>query len=261
MAHLNYSTYLKLDELLKHQIAQSDPAEHDEMLFIVIHQTYELWFKLMLHEFEKINQNFSANDLYGAIASFRRVRTVMKTLVGQVDILETMTPMSFTSFRDRLDTSSGFQSYQFRELEFMLGYKRPDVLKYYPPDLPGHEEMRKRLSERTVLDHFYDFLAAQGAPIPDEVRNRDVTQPNQPNAAVQEEVLKLYQSRPDLAILFEAMIDFDEGFQEWRYRHVKLVERTIGSKTGTGGSPGVEFLKKSLFLPAFADLWAVRVRM
>jgi tryptophan 2,3-dioxygenase len=261
MAHLNYSTYLKLDELLKQQIAQSDPAEHDEMLFIVIHQTYELWFKLILHEFEKINRNFSANDLYGAIATFRRVRTVMKTLVGQVDILETMTPMSFTSFRDRLDTSSGFQSYQFRELEFVLGYKRPDVLKYYPPDLPGHAEMQKRLSERTVIDHFYDFLAAQGAMVPDEVRNRDVTQANQPNKQVQDEVLKFYQSRPDLAILFEAMIDFDEGFQEWRYRHVKLVERTIGSKTGTGGSPGVEFLKKSLFLPAFADLWAVRVRM
>lgn len=261
MAHLNYSTYLKLDALLKQQIAQSDPAEHDELLFIVIHQTYELWFKLILHEFEKINQNLSANDLYGAIATFRRVRTVMKTLVGQVDILETMTPMSFTSFRDRLDTSSGFQSYQFRELEFVLGYKRTDVLKYYPPDLPGHAEMQKRLAERTVVDHFYDFLAAQGAPIPDEVRNRDVRQPNQPNQNIQDEILRLYNSRPDLAILFEAMIDFDEGFQEWRYRHVKLVERTIGSKTGTGGSPGVEFLKKSLFLPAFADLWAVRVRM
>ncbi|CAN5541345.1 tryptophan 2,3-dioxygenase family protein [soil metagenome] len=261
MAHLNYSTYLKLDELLKQQIAQSDPAEHDEMLFIVIHQTYELWFKLILHEFEKIKHDFSSNDLYGAIASFRRVRTVMKTLVGQVDILETMTPMSFTSFRDRLDTSSGFQSYQFRELEFVLGYKRPDVLKYYPPDLPGHEEMDKRLNERTVIDHFYDFLAAQGAAIPDDLRNRDVKQPNQPSKPVQDEVLKLYGSRPDLAILFEAMIDFDEGFQEWRYRHIKLVERTIGSKTGTGGSPGVDFLKKSLFLPAFADLWAVRVRM
>jgi len=135
------------------------------------------------------------------------------------------------------------------------------VLKYYPPDLPGHEEMQKRLRERTVLDHFYDFLANQGAQLPDDVRNRDVTKPNQPNQQVQDEILRMYTSRPDLAILFEAMIDFDEGLQEWRYRHVKLVERTIGSKTGTGGSPGVEFLKKSLFLPAFADLWAVRVRM
>jgi len=261
MAHLNYCTYLKLDDLLKQQIAQSDPAEHDEMLFIVIHQTYELWFKLILHEIEKINRNFSSNDQWGALATFKRIRTVMKTLVGQVDILETMTPMSFTSFRDRLDTSSGFQSYQFRELEFVLGYKRPDVLKYYPPDMPGHAEMQKRLRGRTLIDHFYDFLMAQNVKVPGELLKRDLTQPNQPNQQVQDELLQLYTSRPDLAILFEAMIDFDEGFQEWRYRHVKLVERTIGSKTGTGGSPGVEFLKRSLFLPAFADLWAIRHRM
>src|SRR5690349_59177 len=258
MAHLNYSTYLKLDELLKQQIAQSDPAEHDELLFIVIHQTYELWFKLILHEFEKIKRNFSSNDLYGAIATFRRVRTVMKTLVAQVDVLETMTPMSFMSIRDRLETSSGFQSYQYRELEFVLGYKRPNVLKYYPLDMPGHAQIQRRLRERTVVDHFYDFLQAQGATIPQELKNRDLAQPNEPNAQVQEQLLRFYKTRPDLAILFEAMIDFDEGQQEWRYRHVKLVERTIGAKTGTGGSPGIEFLKKSLFQPAFPDLWAVR---
>lgn len=261
MAHLNYSTYLKLDNLLKQQVAQSDPAEHDELLFIVIHQTYELWFKLILHEIDRVKRSFSGNDLWSAVATFKRVRTVMKTLVGQVDILETMTPMSFTSFRDRLDTSSGFQSYQYRELEFVLGYKRPDVLKYYPPEMPGHEEMQKRLRERTLIDHFYEFLAAQNVKIPAELAQRDVTQANQPNRALQDELLKLYKSRPDLTILFEDMVDFDEGLQEWRYRHVKLVERTIGSKTGTGGSPGVEFLKKSLFLPAFPDLWAIRHRM
>jgi len=258
---MNYSEYLNLPKLLALQHPRSAPPEHDEMLFIVIHQTYELWFKLMLHELERIRSELSAGDLYGSIAGFQRVRTVMKTLVAQLDILETMTPMSFTSFRDRLDTSSGFQSYQYRELEFVLGYKRPEVLKYYPPDLPGHAEMQKRLREPTVIDHFYDFLAAQGAKIPDELRRRDLTHANQPNPQVQDEILRLYHDRPDLAILFEAMIDFDEGLQEWRYRHVKLVERTIGSKTGTGGSPGVDFLKKSLFLPAFADLWAVRVRM
>ena len=258
---LNYSTYLRLPQILTEQRPLSEPVEHDEMLFIVIHQTYELWFKLLLHEFEKIKRDFSANDLYGAIATFRRVRTVMKTLVAQVDILETMTPMSFMSFRDRLDTSSGFQSYQFREFEFVLGYKRPSVLKYYPPDMPGHDQMQQRLHERSLVDHFYDFLAAQRATIPPELKNRDVTQPNEPNAQVQEQILTLYKTRPDLAILFEAMVDFDEGQQEWRYRHVKLVERTIGAKSGTGGSPGVEFLKRSLFQPAFADLWAVRHKM
>ena len=258
---LNYSTYLRLPELLDQQRPLSAPQEHDELLFIVIHQTYELWFKLILHEFAKINRDFSTNDLYGAIASFRRVRTVMKTLVAQVDVLETMTPMSFNSFRDRLETSSGFQSYQYRELEFVLGYKRPNVLHYYPPDMPGHEQMQRRLRERTVVDHFYDFLEAQGATIPPELKNRDLTQPNQPDTQVQEQLHAFYKTRPDLAILFEAMIDFDEGQQEWRYRHVKLVERTIGAKGGTGGSPGVEFLKKSLFQPAFPDLWAVRHRM
>jgi tryptophan 2,3-dioxygenase len=258
---LNYSTYLRLPELLAQQHVQSSPPEHDELLFIVIHQTYELWFKLILHELDKVKRDFSGNDLYGAIATFRRVRTVMKTLVGQVDVLETMTPMSFMSFRDRLDTSSGFQSYQFREFEFVLGYKRPKVLEHYASDLPGREEMTRRLNERSVVDHFYDFLEHNSATIPRELRERDLTQANMPNQHVQDQVLQMYRTRPDLAILFEAMVDFDEGQQEWRYRHVKLVERTIGAKTGTGGSPGVEFLKKSLFQPAFADLWAVRHRM
>src|SRR6185295_12119455 len=133
-AGLIYSTYLKLPDLLQLQQPRSSPPEHDEMLFIIIHQTYELWFKLLLHELEKVKGGFSTNDLYGAIHTIHRCRTIMKTLVGQLDILETMTPMSFTSFRDRLETSSGFQSYQFRELEFVLGYKRPNVLHYYPPD-------------------------------------------------------------------------------------------------------------------------------
>lgn len=259
--NLTYSSYLKLPQLLDLQQPRSDPAEHDEMLFIIIHQTYELWFKLLLHEMEKTKRNFSGNDLYGAIHTFHRCRTIMKTLVGQLDILETMTPMSFTSFRDRLDTSSGFQSHQFRELEFMLGYKRAAMQNFFKSDQRGHDAIERRLRERTVVDHFYDFLEAQGVAIPEEVRHRDVTQPNGPNAQVQEGLLGLYESRPDLVILFELMTDFDEGQQEWRYRHVKVVERTIGSKTGTGGSLGVEFLKKSLFQPVFADLWGIRHRL
>ena len=127
---LTYASYLKLDDLLKLQVARSEPPEHDECLFIVIHQVYELWFKLMLHEIDKISRDFSANDLHGAIHTFKRIRTVMKTLVGQLDILETMTPMSFTAFRDRLDRASGFQSVQFRQMEFALGLKRADALKY-----------------------------------------------------------------------------------------------------------------------------------
>ncbi|MEP6937719.1 MAG: tryptophan 2,3-dioxygenase family protein [Chthoniobacterales bacterium] len=261
MPPLTYANYLDLEKLLTLQNPRSTPAEHDEMLFIIIHQTYELWFKQLLHEFEKVRNDFSAGDLFSAIHSFKRARTIMKTLVGQIDILETMTPSSFSSFRDRLETASGFQSVQFRELEFLLGYKRASALAHVKPDFPGADRLQKRIAERTVIDHFYDFLATRGAQIPEELRNRDISQPNEPNEQVQREILRLYERSPDVSILLELMTDFDEGLQEWRYRHIKLVERTIGAKKGTGGSPGVPFLKESLFNPIFADLWAIRHEM
>ena len=261
MPPLTYANYLDLEKLLTMQKPRSSPPEHDEMLFIIIHQTYELWFKQLLHEFEKIKKIFSAGDLFGAIHSFKRTRTLMKTLVGQVDILETMTPSSFSSFRDRLETASGFQSVQFREIEFVLGYKRKSTLAYVRPDFPGVDRLQQRLRERTVVDHFYDFLGTRGGQIPDELKNRDLSEPNAPNEQVQKEILRLYKSSPEVSILFELMTDFDEGLQEWRYRHIKLVERTIGAKKGTGGSPGVPFLKESLFKPMFHDLWAIRHEM
>lgn len=261
MPPLTYANYLDLEKLLTLQIPRSAPAEHDEMLFIIIHQTYELWFKQLLHEFEKVKRDFSAGLLFDAIHSFKRARTIMKTLVGQIDILETMTPTSFSSFRDRLDTASGFQSIQFRELEFLLGYKRASTFTHVPPTMPGFERLQQRLGERTVIDHFYDFLAQRGAHIPTDLRDRDVSQPNVADERVQVEILKLYKSSPEVSILLELMTDFDEGLQEWRYRHIKLVERTIGAKIGTGGSPGVPFLKESLFNPIFADLWAIRLEM
>jgi len=258
---LNYSNYLKLDELLSLQEPRSSPPEHDEYLFIVIHQTYELWFKLLMIELERIKAAFSGNRLWDALHTFKRVRTIMKTLVGQVDILETMTPMSFTSFRDRLDTASGFQSVQFRELEFMLGYKRPQMMNYHEPGSPARHALERRLEERSVVDHFYDFLAHQGVEVPRSLRERDPREGTVADAALQDGLFRLYQTRPELAGLFELMTDFDEGLQEWRYRHIKLVERTIGAKKGTGGSLGVEFLKKSLFVPVFPDLWAIRHRL
>ncbi len=261
MPPLTYANYLDLEKLLTLQNPRSAPAEHDEMLFIVIHQTYELWFKQLLHEFEKIKKDFSAGDLFSAIHSFKRARTIMKTLVGQIDILETMTPSSFSSFRDRLDSASGFQSIQFRELEFLLGYKRASALSHVNPQMPGYDRLQKRLGEDTVIDHFYQFLATRGAQIPAELKNRDVSQPNEPDERVQAEILQLYRSSPEVSILFELMTDFDEGLQEWRYRHIKLVERTIGAKKGTGGSPGVPFLKESLFNSIFPDLWAIRHEM
>ncbi len=256
--NLTYPTYLQLSKLLDLQQPRSEPAEHDEMLFIVIHQVYELWFKLMLHELEKIQRNFEANELYAAIATFKRVRTVMKTLVGQVDILETMTPMSFASFRERLDTASGLQSVQFREVEFLLGSKRARALEALEEGSAERLRLEQRYKQPTVIDSFYRFLLHRGMAVPRELLERDVTQPNEPSPPLQEELHRVYQEQPDLVILLELMTDFDEGLQEWRYRHVKLVERTIGAKKGTGGSAGVEFLKKSLFTPVFPDLWAIR---
>lgn len=258
---LTYSSYLKLDELLALQSVRSDPPEHDELLFIIIHQTYELWFKLLLHEVDKIGRDFTAGRLHAAIATFKRARTVMKTLVGQLDVLETMTPMSFTSFRDRLETSSGFQSSQFREMEYLLGFKRPEMLKYCDPDSAGYRAVVARLDAPSLIDHFYDFLALRGVDIPETLRAKEVRTSTQPDEAVQEGIFNLYRTDPEVAILFELMTDFDEGLQEWRYRHVKLVERTIGNKHGTGGSLGVEFLKKSLFQPIFPDIWAIRHRL
>jgi tryptophan 2,3-dioxygenase len=258
---LTYSSYLHLDQLLSLQQPRSTPPEHDEMLFIVSHQAYELWFKLQLHELEKIRDDFRANHLYGAIATFKRVRTIMKVMVEQIDILETLTPMSFNIFRDRLETASGFQSSQFREFEFLLGYKRGDMFRFQQSGTPAYDRLVRRLHEASVVDAFYDFLEQRGVTIPAALRQRDPTLPTEPNEVVEEGILRLYKSQPDLEILFELMTDFDEGFQEWRYRHIKLVERSIGSKKGTGGSLGVEFLKKSLFHPIFPDLWAIRHKL
>jgi tryptophan 2,3-dioxygenase len=231
------------------------------LLFIIVHQTYELWFALLLHEFAKLKEDFRANHLYGAIATLKRVRTIMKVMVEQVDIVETLTPMSFGSFRDRLENASGFQSVQFRELEFVLGYKRADMLRYQRPETPEYERLIQRLHEPSVVDCFYHFLEQRGVTIPAALRERDVTLPTTPNEVVEEGILRLYQSQPELEILFELMTDFDEGLQEWRYRHIMLVARTIGGKHGTGGSLGVDFLKKSLFHPVFPDLWAIRHKL
>ncbi|MBA4064039.1 MAG: tryptophan 2,3-dioxygenase [Isosphaera sp.] len=259
--NLTYADYLHVDQLLALQTPRSDPPEHDETLFIVVHQAYELWFKLLLHELDKIKADFVAGRLYPAVSTFKRVRTVVKVAVEQVDIVETLTPMSFASFRDRLDTASGFQSAQFREVEFVLGYKRAEMLRYFPPDTPAHARLVRRLNEPSVVDAFYAFLGHHGVTVPEHLLTRDRTLPTAPDETVEDGLLHLYKTEPNLEILFELMTDFDEGLQEWRYRHIKLVERTIGGKKGTGGSLGVEFLKRSLFHPVFPDLWAIRHRL
>lgn len=255
---LTYATYLELEGLLDLQHPRSRPPEHDETLFIVIHQVYELWFKQILHELDRAGVRFRDGDLWGVTHVLKRVRMILKTLVGQIDILETMTPSSFVSFRDRLDTSSGFQSTQFRELEFRLGIKRPEVLKYMPEGMWGREAALRRWDEPSIVDDFHAFLAACGIDMPDDARVEGERYSG--DARVQDILLQCHTNRPELDMLFETLLDIDEGLQEWRYRHVQLVRRTIGDKSGTGGSPGVKYLERSLFEPAFPDLWAIRHR-
>ncbi|MGI9667147.1 MAG: tryptophan 2,3-dioxygenase [Acidimicrobiia bacterium] len=257
---VTYASYLKVDELLALQQLKSDPAEHDELLFITIHQVYELWFKIILHELDQLKIDLSRGALHESLPRLRRVNTVLKTLVGQIDILETMTPLSFASFRERLDSASGFQSAQFREVEFVLGYKRPDMIDLHPSDQEGHARLMTRLEEPSVVDAFYDFLETRGVDIPQELRSKAPEAPNVPNEAIQDAIVEMYRTQPDVILLLELMTDLDEGLQEWRYRHVKMVERTLGHKIGTGGSSGAEFLRRSLFNPVFPDLWAVRSR-
>src|SRR5262245_30683014 len=194
---LTYSTYLHLDDLLSLQRPRSEPPEHDEMLFIVSHQAYELWFKLQLHELEQIRRDFEHDRLYEAIAHFKRIRTIMKVMVEQIDILETLTPMSFASFRDRLENASGFQSVQFREFEFLLGYKRADVLRFHQPGTADFERLQRRLREPSVVDSFYTFLEHHAVAIPAELRGRDPTLPTVPNAVLQEGLLRLYKTQPN----------------------------------------------------------------
>lgn len=258
---LTYGSYLRVDELLKLQTPQSRPVEHDEELFIIIHQVYELWFKLLLHELDKACGDLSANRLHDVLHTLKRVRMVLKTIVGQIDILETMTPTSFASFRSRLESASGFQSAQFRELEFVLGLKRESMLKHHEPNSAAFERLRERFEAPSIHWHLYDFLEHHGVRIPADVRARKHTEPVAPSPALQTALSNAYHAHPDVRGLIELLTDVDEGLQEWRYRHVKMVERTIGHKAGTGGSSGAAYLRETVFRSFFPDLWDIRDRL
>jgi tryptophan 2,3-dioxygenase len=256
-----YTSYLRLDELLDLQTPASRGEEHDEMLFIVIHQVYELWFKQVLHEVDLLRRAFEGDDRPQALASLKRILTIFKTLVSQVDILETMTPVSFLSFRDRLDSASGFQSFQFREIEVALGARTPGIADRLPEGSPERRRVEERLAQRGVYASFLRFLSLNGHEIPEDVLSRDASLPVVEDERVRKVLVQIYHSDPGNQEVCERLVDLDEGLQEWRYRHVKMVQRTIGMKTGTGGSAGVEYLKNTLFNPLFPDLWAIRTAL
>ncbi len=253
-----YSNYLHLDRLLELQTLKSDGPEHDEMLFIIIHQVYELWFKQVLHEVDYLRDRMDSSDSPAVLATLKRVLTILKTLVGQIDILETMTPMDFRSFRDRLESASGFESFQFRELEMALGKKDAGVIERFPAVAQGRTNLQRRLGERSIWTAFLDFAHRGGHPIPDEMLQRDPRLPTAESDAVQKCLVGIYRDDQAVAQVCERLVDLDEGIQEWRYRHVTMVQRTIGTKHGTGGSSGADYLRTTLFRPLFPDLWAIR---
>ncbi len=249
-ADLTYGSYLRLPELLSCQSPATD--EHDEMLFVIIHQVYELWFKQILHEAAFLQTRLEAGSGTGALHTARRIAKILKTIVGQLDVLETMTPRQFAAFRPRLGSSSGFQSDQFRELEAVLGRR----------DLDASLDPRTAvaLKRRSVFDSLLRYLLAEGFDVPQPAIERDPsTAFPSGDPSILQVLTDVYDDDARAAgEVCEALVDIDEGIQEWRYRHVKMVERIIGARIGTGGSAGAQYLRSTLFRPAFPDLWAVR---
>ncbi len=254
---ITYTSYLKVDELLELQELKSEPNEHDEMLFIIIHQTYELWFKQILHEFSKLRAELESGNTWTSVKTLRRVLTIMKTLVSQVDILETMTPLEFNSFRSFLGQSTGFQSVQFRELEIACGLRLPMMLKIHEGDDKTVSMLQKKMDENTIWESFGMYLTKKGFTVQPK-RENEIGLIFNPSKDIQKQLVTVMKNDPEAALLCELLVDFDEGLQEWRYRHVKMVERTIGRKKGTGGSDGVAYLQKTVSHAIFPDLWAIR---
>ena len=258
---VTYGSYLEVDKLLELQRPRSEGPEHDEILFIVIHQVYELWFKELLHEFERVMALLRSDHGAKAQHTLKRILTILKVLVAQVDILETMTPMEFLTFRNRLAAASGFQSDQFRQIEFVLGNKSRAAIDRFGSDTRARAALEQRWSEPTLWDAFLQYLHREGYEVPPTQLSRDVTAPIEPSAEIQQVLINVYRNDPKNGELCERLVDLDEGIQEWRYRHVKMVERTIGFKPGTGGSSGAQYLRTTIGQPAFPDLWAIRASL
>ena len=237
---LSYGSYLKVPELLRLQ--QGLSSEHDELLFIVAHQVYELWFKVVLFELEAARERIDADDLFFARHHLQRVHVIEQLLVEQIDVLETMSPQDFLAFRSKLAPASGFQSVQFREIEFLSGLKEPKYVARLDATPEEVTRLRKRLDEPSVDDAFRALIQRRGSP----------------------SLLEIFRDRQrhgDLFDLCEALLDHDETFAHWRARHVLMVERQIGSKTGTGGSTGAQYLRSTLGKRFYPELWDVRSQL
>lgn len=258
----NYASYLKLDELLRLQRPLSEGPEHDEMLFIVIHQVHELWFKQMLHELKLLQLALENGHSPTVMRTLKRLVTIVKTLLVQIDVLETMTPVSFGSFRERLRTAGGRQSRQFKELEIVLGRREEALFDDFPEGGPDRTRLEGAVARRPLYDSFLRYLVHIGYTVPTEVLERDVSEPYQPNARVQDALEDIYTTDPTAWQVCELLVDLDEALQAWRYRHLKMIERTVGGAVERGGAAvAADHLRERLHDPVFPDLWQVRRRL
>ncbi|WP_353807832.1 tryptophan 2,3-dioxygenase [Agromyces sp. SYSU T00194] len=261
---MSYGGYLELEQVLSAQHPVSRPEHHDELLFIIQHQTTELWLKLMLHELRTARDLLRHDELAPALKCIARVKHIQRTLTEQWSVLATLTPTEYSQFRDFLGNASGFQSYQYRAVEFVLGNKNAKMLTVFENDPAATALLREALESPSLYDEFLRLLARAGYPVPEAVLDRDVT--------------RAWTFQPELVSMFtaiyadtehhwsayetcEELVDLEDNFQFWRFRHLKTVERIIGMKTGTGGSSGAPFLQKALQLTFFPELYAVRTEI
>lgn len=261
---MSYGSYLDLDTLLSAQKPVSDPEHHDELLFIVQHQTTELWFKLMLHELESARSLLRTDDLGVALKRIARVKRIQQTLTEQWSVLATLTPTEYAEFRGVLGSSSGFQSYQYRAVEFLLGDKNGQMLSLFADDSAATALLTDALESPSIYDEFLRHLARTGHPVPAAVLERDVTQAHVFTPELVPVFLDIYQDAVRHQREYEAceeLVDLEENFQLWRFRHLRTVQRIIGMKTGTGGSAGVAYLQKALERTFFPELYAVRTEI
>jgi tryptophan 2,3-dioxygenase len=261
---LSYNKYLRVPELIGLQDCLSDPEHHDELLFITIHQAYELWFKVVLHEIDAAIQSMNADGAVAAERTLRRVVEIEKLLVNQIHILETMTPISFLGFREQLNPASGFQSMQFREIEFSSGSKDRAILSEFSNDHFAYERLRARFEAATMADAFYGLLRRRGfdAPANDESLEQEENKKRyekRTRAAL--EILTHFEERDQEFRLAEALLEHDEFFSLWRSHHIKMVERMVGGKRGTGGSEGIGYLRTTLEKRFFPELWEARTHL
>ena len=261
---MSYGDYLRLDLVLSAQQPLSDPPRHDEILFIIQHQTSELWLKLMLHELRAVREQLRADELSPALKGLARIKHIQHTLIEQWGVLTTLTPSEYAQFRNFLQSSSGFQSWQYRAIEFILGNKNPEMLQVFDHDPEIHALLKALYDEPTLYDEFLHFLSRRGHDIPDDILNRDVQVSWHLHPSLVPVFRRVYEDAQQFWQEYEAceeLVDVEENFQLWRFRHLKTVERIIGSKMGSGGSSGVPFLRRALELTFFPELYAVRTEI